>query len=383
MRRVSCCALLLFLLIPIAAHADESGNFLVKIGSDTLLLEKLTRSKKQVKGEYVTRTPRSAYRTYTLDLGPDGFVKKFELISRPLGPTPGRETRSTVEFMGDSAITTAPRGDTTVTTRLAAPRGSAPFVYGIMALVEQLGRQALAAGGTSYKTMLVSPGSTSPLQATVNRGGGDTLLLYTENATSKTGPWVFRLDKAGNLISYSGLGTTFQAETQRLAKLDLEAAKTTYATRPLGQLSMRDTTRGKVGDADVWVDYGRPSKRDREIFGNVVPWGQVWRTGANAATQFHTSADLVIGDTDVPAGTYTLWTLPSQTGWKLIINKQTGQWGTEYHPEQDLARIDVKSEPLMDPVELLTIAVAPRADGAQLQIEWDKTRLSVPIRRKV
>src|SRR5262245_38274051 len=118
MRRASCCVLLLLLLIPIAAHADDTGNFLVKIGSDTLLLEKLTRSKKQVKGEYVTRTPRSAYRTYTLDLGADGFVKKFELISHPLGPTPGRDTRSTVEFVGDTAVTTAPRGDSTVTTRV-------------------------------------------------------------------------------------------------------------------------------------------------------------------------------------------------------------------------------------------------------------------------
>lgn len=383
MRRLLCCALMLVLMIPAVALAADEGNYLVKIGSDTLLLERVTRSKKQIKGEYVTRTPRSAYRTYTIDLGSDGLVKKFELLSKPLGPTPGRETRSSVEFVRDSAITSSPRGDADVTTRLAAPKGSAPFVYGIMGLIEQLARQARAAGGTTYKTQLAQPGANSMIQATLTRGGGDSLYLWTETPTARVGPWVILLDKAGHLVSYSGKGTTFQAETQRLANLDMETAKTEYALRPLGTLSTRDTTRAKLGDADLWVDYGRPHKRGREIFGSVVPWGEVWRTGANAATQFHTSADLVIGETDVPAGTYTLWTLPTRNGWKLIINKQAGQWGTEYHAEQDLARIDLAHETLLDPVETLTIAVVPRADGAQLQIDWDTTRLTVPIRRKV
>src|SRR5262245_33496749 len=102
MRRSICCALMLCVMIPVAAHADDTGNFLVKLGSDTLLLEKLSRNKKQVKGEYVTRSPRAADRFYTLDLGADGFVKKFELISKPIGPQPGRETRSTVTLVGDS-----------------------------------------------------------------------------------------------------------------------------------------------------------------------------------------------------------------------------------------------------------------------------------------
>lgn len=383
MRRPLCCALMLCLLMPAAARAADENNYLVKIGSDTLLLEKITRTKKQIKGEYVTRTPRSAYRTYTIDLGSDGLVKKFEMHSKPIGPTPGRETRSSVEFVGDSAITSTPRGDTDVTTRFVVPRGSAPFVYGIMGLIEQIARQARASGSASYTTQLAQPGASSGLKATVTRGGGDSLYLWTETPTAKMGPWVIQLDKAGHLVSYSGKGTTFQAETERLAKLDIEAAKTTYAVRPLGQLSTRDTTRARVGDADVWVDYGRPHKRGREIFGSVVPWDQVWRTGANAATQFSTSADLIVGETEVPAGTYTVWTLPSKSGWKLILNKQAGQWGTEYHPDQDLARIDLKSDTLMEPVETLTITIAPRADGAQLQIDWDTTRLSVPIRRKV
>ena len=126
-----------------------------------------------------------------------------------------------------------------------------------------------------------------------------------------------------------------------------------FANRPLGLLSPRDTARTTLAGADLWVDYGRPMKRGRVIFGDVVPWNSVWRTGANAATQFNTPVDLVIGGAKVPAGRYTLWTLPSQTGWKVIFNQQTGQWGTEYHEEQDLARVDARVETLAAAVEQL------------------------------
>src|SRR5664279_3078053 len=80
----------------------------------------------------------------------------------------------------------------------------------------------------------------------------------------------------------------------------------------------------------VTINYSRPSVRDRKIFGGLVPYGQVWRTGANSATSLKTDVDLTIGGAAVPAGSYTLYTIPSESGWKLIINKQTGQWGTDY-----------------------------------------------------
>jgi hypothetical protein len=124
-------------------------------------------------------------------------------------------------------------------------------------------------------------------------------------------------------------------------------------------------------------------KRGREIFGNVVPWNTPWRTGANAATQFNTAVDLVIGGATVPAGRYTLWTLPTPTGWLLIINKETGQWGTEYHAEQDLVRVDAKVETLPAPVEQFVIAFAPTAAApTTITFTWDRTKVSVPVAKK-
>src|SRR5437899_1233064 len=96
------------------------------------------------------------------------------------------------------------------------------------------------------------------------------------------------------------------------------------------------TAQATLDGKNISIAYSQPSMRGRKIMGDLVPYDQVWRTGANDATTLTTESDLNIGGTAVPKGTYTLYTLPSAGTWKLIINKQTGQWGTEYHQEQDL-----------------------------------------------
>jgi len=139
-------------------------------------------------------------------------------------------------------------------------------------------------------------------------------------------------------------------------------------------VSPRDTSRATIGGAKLMVDYGRPSKRGRVIFDGLVPYGRVWRTGANQATHVVTELPLVVGKTTIPAGAYTLWTIPDKAGWTLIINKQTGQWGTDYNEASDLVRLDMEVEVLPAPVEQLTIKLVPTAGrGGALRIEWDRT----------
>jgi len=131
----------------------------------------------------------------------------------------------------------------------------------------------------------------------------------------------------------------------------------------------------------VKIDYGRPSMRGRKIFGELVPYGQVWRTGANEATHLTTEVALEVGGVLVPAGKYTLYTLPAESGWKLIINQQTGQWGTAYDQKQDLARIDMKTELIEIPIEQFLISFLPKgSDGATLRLDWEKTRAQVDIK---
>lgn len=176
-----------------------------------------------------------------------------------------------------------------------------------------------------------------------------------------------------------------QMRTRALAALLALAALTAPAAAQQGgqQLSPRDTARLEIAAGKrVYVDYGRPSMRGRRIVGELVPYGRVWRTGANAATTLVTETDLRIGNALVPRGTYTLYTLPTARGWTLIVNRQTGQWGTQYDASRDLVRIPMRTTKLAQPVEKFTITLERgRARGTgTLAMAWENTRLTVPVR---
>jgi len=150
-----------------------------------------------------------------------------------------------------------------------------------------------------------------------------------------------------------------------------------------GQLaSPRDTTRATIGSATILVDYGRPSKRGRKIIGELVPFGSVWRTGANEATTFVTTANLSVQGKDVPAGSYTIFTVPAQDKWTLIINKKTGEWGIPYHYESDeLVRVPMQVGKTSGPVENFTINY-DQGGGCTLLISWENTQASVKFTEK-
>jgi hypothetical protein len=133
----------------------------------------------------------------------------------------------------------------------------------------------------------------------------------------------------------------------------------------------------------VTIDYNRPSMRGRKIFGDLVPYDRVWRTGANAATSLKTDVDLDIGGTTVPKGSYTLYTLPGANRWQLIVSKQTGQWGTVYNQGQDLARIPMQVAQRSSGLETLTISFDKTGgSSAVLKLEWENTIASVDVKEK-
>jgi hypothetical protein len=133
----------------------------------------------------------------------------------------------------------------------------------------------------------------------------------------------------------------------------------------------------------VTIDYSSPRAKGRTIFGELVPYGEVWRTGANEATTFVTQANLNVGGKDVPAGSYTIFTVPSADKWTLIINKKTGEWGIPYKYESDeLARVEMKSSPTSSPVENFTIALTGMGDHCSLNISWGNAQATVTLMEK-
>jgi Protein of unknown function (DUF2911) len=137
------------------------------------------------------------------------------------------------------------------------------------------------------------------------------------------------------------------------------------------------------GGKSVTIDYSSPRAKGRKIYGDLVPFGQVWRTGANEATTLVTTADLNIGGTTVPAGTYTIFTVPNKDKWSLVISKKTGEWGTDYPGQaNDLARVDMKVSALPSPMENFTITLEKSGAGANLNIDWETTRATVMVSKK-
>jgi len=136
----------------------------------------------------------------------------------------------------------------------------------------------------------------------------------------------------------------------------------------------------KLDGKTVTVDYSSPRAKGRKVFGGLVPFGQVWRAGANEATTFVTDTDIKVGGTPVPAGKYTVFTIPNENKWTLIISKKTGEWGTAYPgPDNDLARIDMKVSKLPSPVENFTIAFDHSGNGCVMHLDWETTRASAEI----
>ena len=137
------------------------------------------------------------------------------------------------------------------------------------------------------------------------------------------------------------------------------------------------------GGKTIKTDYSSPRMKGRKIFGELVPYGKVWRTGANEATTFVTSSDVNVGGKAIPAGSYTLFTIPNADKWTLIINKKTAEWGIPYKYESDeLGRVDMKVSKLPSPVENFTISYEKSGNGCTLNMDWETTRASVDITAK-
>jgi len=144
--------------------------------------------------------------------------------------------------------------------------------------------------------------------------------------------------------------------------------------------SPHEEVKATIGGKNITITYGRPYKKGRDIFGGLVPWGEVWRTGADEATTFTTDGDLTVGDLKVPKGTYALFTLPAQKDWQLIINKTAKQWGAfKYDSKADLGRTRLTVSASEKPIEQFTISIDAAGKKGALKLAWDKTIATVEI----
>jgi len=377
----------LLLAVPAAVTA-QTGAFLVRLGTDTIAVERFQRTGDRIEGSVVRHTPATNIVRYTIMLNEDGTVSSYrQAIVRADGsPMPNAPVPLSMRFTGDSVLRDIVQNGQPVTLRHAAPRGTLPTIPGSFLQYEMVIRTARAGAVAS---MGFQAQQQAPAPQEVQFFGSDSaeIILRTPATGSSAGLVLrtgFRLDASGNVIRGDGALTTQKFLVTRLPDADVIAIANAWAARdaagqPMGAASTRDTVRATIGSARIMIDYGRPAKRGREIWGTLVPYDTTWRLGANAATQFRTDKDLDIGGVHVPAGFYTLWLLPTaKTAW-LIVNKQTGQWGTAHDRSQDIARIPLQLHMnLPQSEERFRIFV----QGDMLMMHWDRGGYGVQIRAK-
>ncbi len=358
---------------PPAPFAGDSAAFVTTLGADTTALELFTIRGNTLEAEVVGRTPRTAVRRVSMSWDNEGLVTAYGVRSRAPADHRDSARASTVFSVArDSISVTNTTGARTQTSRMVNGGISSVLSLPAYSPFAVLARNALAHGDT----LVIAQFGGDPLPFTVRLESPAT---YSFTAPG-LGQVLVQLDAVGRVHMVNGRRSTLGAVARRVSTVNLPPWIRDYAARDaagtgLGPLSPADSVRTTVGGANVSIAYQRPSKRGRTIFGGVVPWDAVWRTGANTATVFTTDRNLTVGGVAVPAGSYTLWSIPGRSGWQLVINKQTGQWGTVYNQDRDLARIPMTVERLTTPVEQFTLAI----DNGRLSLAWDDTRAWVPI----
>jgi hypothetical protein len=369
---------------PAAAQMADSAGLVTVLGRDTLALERWVRTPERITAEAVVRSPRTSVRRYVVDLGPDGRMRRFEeRVFDPAAAAGAAPLRTEVVAAAAGGWSrTVTQGDSTVTGRVDAPAEALPWVDLVHWPFELVLMRAR--GGQGGPAPMMSGGRALAYTATPAQGGGWTLTHPFR------GPSVAQTDAQGRLVSLDAAATTRKVVVTRVPWLQWEDAAARWAQadregRGMGELSGRGRTEETVAGANIVVDYGTPVRRGRDIFPAVVRWGEVWRTGANRATHFTTDRALVFTGADgatlqVPAGEYTLFSIPREDGGWLIVNRQTGQNGTAYDAARDLGRVRLARTAVAEPVETFTIAVDPADAGGVLRLSWDRSAFSVPFR---
>ena len=390
--------LLLAAMAAFGCHAGEKEQygFIARLGNDTVSVESITRRGDKVVVDGVDRFPRVRRRHTEIELGPGSTIRHLVMdITTPSEPANQRERHVTADVTADSVhiLQTDKAGKLRheFATNGAVAMAHVPQMYSLY----ELYFDAAFARATALKR---GPGDTVQLRQFYLDREFDrfplhhgTVRLLADNKAEIRHDWLSgtgqaAFDSSGSMLSYSGARTTYLVEVARLdSPPDIKPIAdrfeaTEKAKGAVTQLSPRDTVRAIIGTDSITIDYGRPLARGRVLVGNVIPYERVWRTGANAATQFTTSAPLRLAGIELAAGTYTLWTNPHQNGVDLIVNGQSGQWGTEYNPARDVAKAPMQSIALSTPVDQFTISVAAKdARHGTLNLEWGSFHWTAPI----
>ena len=343
----------------------QDGTIVYRLGRDTVAIEQYTRSSSRLSGEMISRGGGAVIRTQ-YDIAISGGRPTSAIVKRlrPDGsPLPNSPTEYRLTFRSDSAVRETVWADS-VQRRAWAVANAFPllpvFVHGPMELINAMGR------GRRDSIPGIGITGNNPGFVGLETLGGDTVRMRGGFYA-----WLMRFDRENRLLSVDGLLTTNKSiGTRERTRADIAALAA--AMRPAGQLSPRQTAYAAFSQGPITINYGSPAVRGRTVWGGtLIPLDTIWRTGANEATHLATSKTMQLGDMTLAPGLYTLWTQHTATGTWLIVNRQVGQWGTQYNPANDVGRVQMQLADTPAHVEDFTITIRSLGQGrGAIDIAW-------------
>ncbi len=361
------------------SNQDNTAGYITLLGNDTLAVEMFTKTDSLINAKVVLRSPRTTLTSYTLVKGEDGGVKnlKFLRYNSEEGFDGSYEVVRSYEKVADSLEMTVLTNDGGSRTIVSSyEEGVLPFIDMVHWPFEIAFNNAVKTPADSIDQKLLSGSRASTFVIAKIRPDSFTIRHPFRGVMGAN------VDNEGNIQMLDASETTRKLTVKRVNEIDIDRIASRFSESdkngsPFGSLSGAVEEEFIIGNSTFNVSYGSPLRRGRDLFGGIVPFGQRWRTGANRATHFSTSSDLSIGNLDIPAGEYTLFTIPEVDGGTMIINKQTGQNGRTYDEGRDLGRVSMNIETKPESTEAFTIKVEEKGTGGVLKLIWGNTVYSV------
>lgn len=362
----------LLALLPTALVAQAPATLTARLGVDTISVEQIVRSGNTLTAEVLTRSPRTTLQRHRAQFDAAGNLTMLTVVD--LDPATGAERRTTSYMKHGDSLHISVRGEQPSERMVAAPAAWLPFIDLVHWPFDVALQRMRRGNQTQYAAPMLSGQRISNFPLAFTAGDSATVTHPTRGTMRLT------VLADGAIRTLDAGATTRALIVSRSGGSDVGALARDFAARDaagrgVGELSGRGGGESAVLGATITLDYGVPMKRGRAIWGALVRYGQLWRTGANRATHFKTDRELRFGDLVVPPGEYTLYSIPEATGGMLIINRQTGQNGQQYDQARDLGRIPLRARALDREVEAFTISVREENGRGVLALQWDRTEL--------
>lgn len=377
MKNILAILLCVSLIFGCTSENQESENyyFVTRLGNDTLAIERITEMENALRADVVLRSPRISLNSYQISWSPANQLQEMQAVryDNAFGAFPeGGTTIQQIEAVGDSLIIESEGRNGTVRRAMLNDKSYLPFIDMVHWPYDIAFERAHQSANDSTHQYLLTGRRASDF--IIHRTADEE---YTLRHPSR-GVMYVQTNNEGQLTWLDAKETTRKLIVERISELDFDRLTERYIEidkqgSPFGTLSPAVESEFTVKGTDFKLTYGSPQKRGRSLFGGIVPYGERWRTGANRASHFSTSNDIYISGNRVPAGEYTLFTIPEEDGGTLIINKQTGQNGQSYDSSRDLMRVPMMRTENTEDVEGFTLQVVESNQGGSLEILWGES----------